>query len=162
MSQILADAPMMWRRINSIGIILDCNRAYSEGLGYDRRDIIGKPIFEHVPKESWEEMNDSLRTWFETGTVTDRRITFQRRDKSTFLGLLAASSLYDEGGSLLGSNTVIFDIAQLTDERISSYERFIADARAGLSGGSGSEHEGMVQLFEMLSGIDLRSKRLRD
>ena len=83
----LKDAPIMWRRINSIGMILpkqDCNSTYASNLGYAKSEIIGKPIFEHVPKESWEAMNDSLKTWFDTGKVTDRKITFKRQDDSTF------------------------------------------------------------------------------
>ena len=74
----LKDAPIMWRRINSIGIILDCNSTYASNLGYAKSEILGKPIFEHVPKESWESMNDSLKSWFETGKVTDRKITFHQ------------------------------------------------------------------------------------
>ena len=120
----LKDAPVMWRRINSIGVILDCNSTYAASLGYAKSEILGKPIFEHVPKESWEDMNDSLKTWFETGKVTDRKITFSRQDKSTFSGLLQATSIYDENKNLLGSNTVIFDLTQMTDERIKEYEEF--------------------------------------
>ena len=48
----LKDAPIMWRRINSIGMILDCNSTYAANLGYAKSEILGKPIFEHVPKES--------------------------------------------------------------------------------------------------------------
>jgi len=29
----LKDAPVMWRRINSIGVILDCNSTYAASLG---------------------------------------------------------------------------------------------------------------------------------
>jgi len=106
----LKDAPIMWRRINSIGVILDCNSTYAANLGYAKSEILGKAIFEHVPKESWEAMNDSLKTWFETGKVTDRKITFKKQDNNTFPGLLQATSLYDENKNLLGSNTVIFDL----------------------------------------------------
>ena len=96
----LKDAPIMWRRINSIGMILDCNSTYASNLGYVKSEILGKPIFEHVPKESWESMNDSLKMWFETGKVTDRKITFVRQDKTTFSGLLQATSLYDENKNI--------------------------------------------------------------
>ena len=120
----LKDAPIMWRRINSIGMILDCNSTYAANLGYAKSEILGKPIFEHVPKESWESMNDSLKIWFETGKVTDRKITFIRQDKSTFSGLLQATSLYDENKNLIGSNTVIFDLTKMTDENIEKYEQF--------------------------------------
>ena len=74
----LKDAPVMWRRINSIGMILDCNSTYAANLGYTKSEIIGKPIFEHVPKESWEDMNNSLKIWFDTGEVTNRKITFKK------------------------------------------------------------------------------------
>jgi len=163
----LKDAPVMWRRINSIGIILDCNSTYAANLGYAKSEILGKPIFEHVPKESWEVMNDSLKTWFGTGEVTDRKITFKRQDGSTFLGLLQATSLYDENKNMLGSNTVIFDLTQMTDEKIIEYEKFFNDANSKLDEikekdynqldkNSKSEYDGLKKMFDMLSGIDLR------
>ncbi|NWJ20812.1 PAS domain S-box protein [Marine Group I thaumarchaeote] len=163
----LKDAPVMWRRINSIGIILDCNSTYAANLGYAKSEIISKAIFEHVPKESWEAMNDSLKTWFETGEVTDRKITFKRQDGSTFPGLLQATSLYDENENMLGSNTVIFDLTQMTDEKISEYEKFFSQAnnRLGeikekeysqLDENSKSEYDGLKKMFDMLSTVDLR------
>ena len=163
----LKDAPVMWRRINSIGVILDCNSTYAANLGYAKSEILGKPIFEHVPKESWEAMNDSLKTWFETGKVTDRKITFKRQDGSTFLGLLQATSLYDENKNLLGSNTVIFDLTQMNDEKIKEYEEFFKESRNRLNEikekdydqldvNSKSEYEGLAEMFDMLSTVDLK------
>ena len=163
----LKDAPVMWRRINSIGVILDCNSTYAANLGYAKSEILGKPIFEHVPKESWEAMNDSLKTWFETGKVTDRKITFKREDGSTFLGLLQATSLYDENKNLLGSNTVIFDLTQMNDEKIKEYEEFFKESRNRLNEikekdydqldeNSKSEYDGLEEMFDMLSEVDLK------
>jgi len=162
----LKDAPIMWRRINSIGIILDCNSTYAANLGYAKSEIIGKPIFEHVPKESWESMNDSLKIWFETGKVTDRKITFIRQDKSTFSGLLQATSLYDEKNNLIGSNTVIFDLTKMNDENIEKYEKFFEESSEKLKQikekeyekfekESKSEYDGLKQMFEMLLKINL-------
>jgi PAS domain S-box-containing protein len=163
----LKDAPIMWRRINSIGIILDCNSTYAANLGYAKSEILGKPIFEHVPKEAWEAMNDSLKTWFETGKVTDRKITFKRLDRTTFSGLLQATSLYDENKNLLGSNTVIFDLTNITDEKIKEYEEFFRESNIKLDEikendyeqldkNSKSEYDGLKEMFEMLSAIDLK------
>ena len=162
----LKDAPVMWRRINSIGVILDCNSTYAANLGYAKSEIIGKPIFEHVPKESWESMNDSLKIWFETGKVTDRKITFIRQDKSTFSGLLQATSLYDEKNNLIGSNTVIFDLTKMDDENIEKYKKFFEESSEKLKQikekeyekfekESKSEYEGLKQMFEMLLKINL-------
>ena len=77
-------------------------------------------------------MNDSLKTWFETGKVTDRKITFIREDKSTFSGLLQATSLYDENKNLIGSNTVIFNLSQMSDKNIEKYEGFFKESNQKL------------------------------
>jgi len=162
----LKDAPIMWRRINSIGVILDCNSTYAANLGYAKSEILGKSIFEHVPKESWEDMNNSLKTWFETGKVTDRKITFKKQNKEIFSGLLQATSLYDENKNVLGSNTVIFDLAQMSDEKIKEYEEFFKESIKRLDEikekeydqfdeNSKSEYDGLKEMFEMLSKIKL-------
>ena len=165
--KILKDAPIMWRRINSIGIILDCNSTYALNLGYVKSEILGKSIFEHVPKESWESMNDSLKVWFETGKVTDRKIIFIRQDKTTFSGLLQATSLYDENKNLVGSNTVIFNLTQMKEDNIKKYEEFFKESNQRLdeikekeydqlNENSKSEYDGLKQMFEMLSEINLK------
>ena len=165
--KILKDAPIMWRRINSIGIILDCNSTYAVNLGYAKSEILGKSIFAHVPKKSWKDMNDSLKVWFETGKVTNRKITFSRQDKSTFSGLLQATSLYDENKNLLGSNTMIFDLTQMTSEKIKEYEEFFRDSNKRLDEikkkdydkldeNSKSEYDGLKKMFEMLATINLK------
>ena len=164
----LKDAPIMWRRINSIGVILDCNSTYAAKLGYAKSEILGKTIFEHVPKESWEDMNESLKTWFETGKVVDRKITFKKQDGSSFLGVLQATSLYDEKKNLIGSNTVIFDVNELTDEKIKEFEEYFIDAKKRLDEiknkdykqldeNSKSEYDGLEKMFDMLIETDLKS-----
>lgn len=166
--RILKDAPMMWRRINSIGIILDCNSTYATKLRYAKSEIIGKTIFEHVPKESWEDMNESLKAWFETGKVTDRKITFKRQDGSKFPGILQATSLYDEKDNLIGSNTVIFDADDLNDEKISELKKYFKNAKDRLDEikiteyekmdeNSKSEYDGLKKMFDMLIETDLKA-----
>ena len=168
--KILKDAPIMWRRINSIGIILDCNSTYAANMGYAKSEILGKAIFAHVPKESWEDMNNSLKTWFETGKVTSRKITFVRQDGSTFPVLLQATSLYDENKNLVGSNTVIFDRTQMTDEKITKYEEFFRRSNERLNEiknseydkmdeESKSEYNGLKKMFEMLSTVNLKDMK---
>ena len=155
----------MWRRINSIGIILDCNSTYAAKLGRTKSEILGRPIFEHVPKESWSEMNDSLQKWFETGEVSHRKITFQRQDGTIFPGLLHAVSLYDEKNNLLGSNTVIFDLEDMDDNQIKEYREFFKNAEIKLDEiskdyqeldeNAKSEYDGLKKMFDLLSTTNL-------
>ncbi|HUT06599.1 MAG TPA: PAS domain-containing protein [Nitrosopumilaceae archaeon] len=163
--KILKDSPIMWRRINSIGIILDCNSTYAANLGYAKSEILGKSIFEHVPKDSWNEMNESLQKWFETGEVSHRKITFKKQDGSTFPALLDAVSLYDEKNNLLGSNTVIFNLAEMDENQIKEYEEFFKDAEIKLDEiskeyqtldeNAKSEYDGLKKMFDLLSSMDL-------
>jgi len=170
--KILKDAPIMWRRINSIGIILDCNSTYASKLGYAKSEVIGKPIFEHVPKESWNEMNESLQKWFETGEVSHRKITFKKQNYETFPVLLHAVSLYDEKGNLLGSNTVIFNLAEMNDDKIKELKEFFKNAEIKLDeiskdyqildDNAKSEYDGLKKMFDLLSSTDLNEiKNLR-
>ena len=171
--KILKDAPVMWRRINSIGIILDCNSTYANKLGYAKSEILGKSIFEHVPKDSWEVMNDSLKAWFDSGKVTDRKITFKKQDGCTFPGILQATSLYDEKKNLLGSNTVIFDLTELSDEKIKDFEEYFREAKNKLDEiknneynkldeNSKSEYDGLKKMFDMLLTVNLKKLKTRD
>lgn len=166
--KILKDAPIMWRRINSIGVILDCNSTYASKIGYPKSEILGRTIFEHVPKEEHEKMHDSLKVWFETGQVVERRINFKKQDGTVFQALLYASSLYDEKDNLMGSNTVIFDINDINDQNIADWEDFIDEAEKrlediqkgsfdSLDENSKSEYNGLKKMFDMLNETDLKS-----
>lgn len=164
--RILKDAPIMWRRINSIGVILDCNSTYAAKLGYAKSEILGRPIFNHVPKESWTEMNESLQKWFETGEVSHRKITFKKQDGTTFPVLLHAVSLYDEKNNLIGSNTVIFDLTEMDDMRIKQFQEFFKKAESRLDEiaidynnfdeNEKSEYDGLKKMFDLLSSTDLK------
>jgi len=68
---------------------------------------------------------------------------------------------------LIGSNTVIFDLTQMTDEKIKEYEKFFRESNARLDEikekeydkldeNSKSEYDGLKEMFEMLSAINLR------
>ena len=163
--KILKDAPLIWRRINSIGIILDCNSTYAAKLGYAKSEILGRPIFEHVPKESWGEMNDSLQKWFETGEVSHTHVPFKKQDGTTFPAVLHAVSLYDEKNNLIGSNTVIFDISEIDEKKIKEFKNFIENAETrleeigknyqDLDDNSKSEYDGLKKMFDLLSSTNL-------
>jgi hypothetical protein len=45
---------------------------------------------------------------------------------------LQATSLYDENKNLIGSNTVIFNFSQMSDENIEMYEEFFNESNQKL------------------------------
>jgi len=80
---------------------------------------------------------------------------------------LQATSLYDENKNLIGSNTVIFNLSQMSDENIEKYEEFFnesnqkldeikKDGYDKLDKNSKSEYDGLKEMFQMLSEINLK------
>ena len=111
------DLPDLCRTISEDGIIMDCNNAYANSLGYSKEEVIGRTIFEHTAEQSLAALHDSFETWKERGIVTGREIWFKRKDGSTFPALLNATNLYDDAGKRIGSNTVIRDISDIYDAK---------------------------------------------
>ena len=107
------NSPDLYRTINKEGIILNCNKSYAEHLGYTKKEIIGKSIFEHISKEGESEMRDSFETWKKTGRVLNREVRLKRKDGTTFPALISANNLYDAAGELVGSDTNIRDITEM-------------------------------------------------
>src|SRR5438445_105253 len=107
------ELPGLLRTIDTEGIILDCNKEYAETFGYSKNELIGKSVFDFLAKEGIQAFKDSFETWVKTGKVKNKPVWFQKRDGSKFLGLVSANNLYDEGGKMIGSNTVIKDITEI-------------------------------------------------
>lgn len=107
------DSPDMLRTINTQGIILTCNFAYADKLGYSKSEVIGMSIFEHISPKSMFEIRDSFDAWKKNGVVKNREMWLKRKDGSEFPVLLTANNLYDKNGILVGSNTTIRDITEI-------------------------------------------------
>ena len=107
------NSPDLLRTINLQGIITDCNRTYTDTLGYTREEVIGTSIFEHVSEESLDELQDSFKMWKSSGIVRDRKIWLKKKNGIKFPTLLSATNLYDKDGNLIGSNTTIRDISEI-------------------------------------------------
>lgn len=111
-------SPVMFRTINSDGIILDCNQAYVIGMGYsNKNEITGHSIFEHAPSDTVQALRDSFEEWRQTGIVNNKEIWLKRKDGSRFPALISANNLYDDDGNLVGSNTVITDMTEICRAR---------------------------------------------
>jgi PAS domain S-box-containing protein len=107
------ESPDLYRTINTDGIILNCNRSYAEHLGYSKDDLIGTSIFDTTAEESLDAMRQSFEAWKKTGQVLNREVWLKRKDGTTFPALISATSLFDEDGKLIGSNTIIKDISEM-------------------------------------------------
>lgn len=110
-------SPDLYRTINTDGIILDCNNAYAERLGYSKDEIIGKTIFDHSSEKNLQDIKNSFDMWKKAGKVRNKVIWLKCKDGTVFPGLISANNLYDDAQKLIGSNTVIKDISEIYEYR---------------------------------------------
>ena len=107
----------LYRTINTDGIIIDCNKSYAERLGYTKEEVIGMSIFDHSADNDINAMQDSFETWKQSGSVVNREVWLKTKDGTAFPTLISANNLYDEDGTLIGSNTIIKDISEIYETR---------------------------------------------
>jgi PAS domain S-box-containing protein len=111
------NSPDLLRTINLEGMVLDCNNSYCKYLGYTKKEIVRRSVFDFVATRSNDAYMDSFETWRKTGKVSNTKVWFKRKDGTEFLGLINANNLYDFDGKLVGSNTTIRDISDLYEIR---------------------------------------------
>ena len=111
--KIYEKSPTLQLITNTKGIILSYNDAYASSLGYEKKEIIGKSIFTHVPKENLAAMQESFQRWKNTRQVSQREIWIKRKDGSIFPALLTGGSLYDSQGNITGRTVALMDLTEI-------------------------------------------------
>lgn len=107
------NSPDLLYTMNLEGIIFDCNSSCCKYLGYTKKEMIGKTIFDFVAIQSIDEYENSFQAWKSTGSVSNTKTWFKRKNNSEFLGLTNTVNLYDINGELTGSDTTLRDITDL-------------------------------------------------
>ena len=92
--------------------IIRCNQTVVQTLGYNREDIVGRPIFERYHPDCIEEAHKAFQSLVETGEVHDAELVLKRKDGSKIDVSLNVSSIRDEEGNVLYGRLVWRDITQ--------------------------------------------------
>lgn len=111
--ELYENSLILFRTINLKGEIINCNKAYSKAIGYTKNEIIGQNIFAHTAIESLDQMTEMFNTWKSGKCYSNKEIWLRKKNGEKFLGLFSANNLYDNG-VLVGSNTAIQDITEIT------------------------------------------------
>ena len=106
-------SPDLYRSINPEGKILNCNQRYAQRLQYKKEEVIGASIFDHVSEDTADQLKKSFKIWKQRGISNNHEVQMKRKDGSTFPALISATSIYDENGNLIASNTTIKDLTEI-------------------------------------------------
>ena len=110
---IMTSIPELYRSVDMDGVILDCNNAYFERLGYTLEEVIGTLFFDHTPDEDRYRLRANFEEWKKTETHAAGRIRLETKNGETFEVVLDVKSRYDDNKNLVGRNSIMREVSYL-------------------------------------------------
>ena len=110
--QFFREVPDYCYIVSPTGEILDINSAALAALGYEREEIIGKPLATIYAPESHARMNELLAQWLRTGLIVDEEIVIVSKSGERSVVLLNAGAERDQDGNIVRSTSVQTDITE--------------------------------------------------
>ncbi len=149
------NAPDMYHTLNEEKIIIDCNQTEALMLGYEKEDIIGRPLADFLTGESRSFLDYDYSELREKGALFNLERTFKRNDGTTFPAIINVFANYDKQGRMTGTRAIARDI---TERKQAEAETMRAGHLASLGElAAGVAHEinnpinGIINYAEILS-----------
>ena len=92
--------------------IIDVNRTALEALGYNKEELIGKPLQTIYAPESLSKMKQLFEVWKKTGVLRDEELTTISKDGTRRTVLLNADIVKNKEGKVLHSVSIQRDITE--------------------------------------------------
>ena len=106
-------SPVLLRTIDFDGLIMDCNDAYVQALGYTKEEITSISLYDHTAEKSLRDMREEFERWKKTREISQIEVWLKRKDGSTFPCLLSGDTLYDEHGRTIGRTVALTDLTEI-------------------------------------------------
>lgn len=104
------NAPDMYHTLDKNGIIIDCNETEARMLGYNKNELIGRPITHFFSEESQELFQNDFPRLNRKKRLLNLEREYVRKDGSTFPAMLNVFSEYDKDGNFVKAKTISRDI----------------------------------------------------
>ena len=121
------NSPEYTYAISPEGIILNVNNAALEALGYEKTDLVGKPLMTIYAPESLPIAKGLLEKWQKTGILSNEEIVILGKNGTRRTVLLSAGAVRDENGEILHSISVQRDVTvrKLVEEALRTSEALL-------------------------------------
>ena len=115
MRVIQATIPILYRSVDLDGVIVDCNQAYADRLGYTVEEIIGVSLFDHATKDTREVLRQAFVDW----TVSQKtnipvRIKLEAKDGEIIDVVRTFRNRYD-GDDVVGIDSSIVEFSYIKE-----------------------------------------------
>jgi len=92
--------------------ILDCNQTLANAMGYTKKEIIGRPIFDMYHPDCMEDVEKAFQSFVKTGEVRDTELQLKKRDGTKIDVELNVTAARDEEGNTVRSRSSWRDITK--------------------------------------------------
>ncbi|MGE5839822.1 MAG: PAS domain S-box protein, partial [Deltaproteobacteria bacterium] len=110
--QFFKNTPDYCYIISPEGTILNVNNAALQRLGYEREQLVGKPLAMIYAPESVPRMKELFAEWKETGQIRNEEMDIVTKNGERRTVLLHVGSVRDQDGAILFSTSVQTDITE--------------------------------------------------
>lgn len=106
------EAPVGCHELDQEGIVLRVNRAQCILLGYEEREIVGRPVFDFISPQEREVCRERVLGRLTTGedVLAPFEREFVRRDGTTLVVEMHSKLIRDTAGRGIGSRAFILDV----------------------------------------------------
>jgi len=135
-ADLFEHSPDMYHLIDRSGTIIGCNQTEAATLGYDKSEIVGRPLSRFYPEEQQEHIAEFIRTTFEfEREARDEEHQMMQRDGTVIDVSVNSSFVVDEHGTPVSLRCVVRDITQKKkfEEKIIQAQKI--DSIGNLAGG---------------------------
>jgi PAS domain S-box-containing protein len=124
------NAPIMYLSVDINGIIIECNNAILDKLGYTKRKIIGKHMTTFLTEESFASFKKDFPELIKTGKLMGVERQLVTKSGEIIDVQLSVSGEYDEHGKLIKTRASFEDISGLkrAEEHIHSLTHALINA----------------------------------
>ena len=103
----------MWRLINMDGLIIDCNQAYAEKLGYTIDEVIGMTLDEHTPQDHRDDICKRFEEWKGTKNPGTHRTRIMSKGGEEIETVSSITNSTNNAGAVTAMSDTMLDHCEL-------------------------------------------------
>ncbi len=158
MRSILDSSPDAITVTDAEAVIVDCNQATLDNLGYaSKEELVGKSALETIAKKDHKRAMKNLAITSEKGAVHNIEYEIVRKDGQTFPANISASVIKDSTGEMGGFVAIAQDITQRkqAESALKESEALLREQKLALE-------QKNIALGEIIAQIEIEKRKIKD